>query len=820
MALHNETTTQIASLRQQIRTYMSDDDVAMVERALHLVLEACGIVEAGERLVPPLEYALGIADILASMHMDAAGVAAGLVFEAADADLVSLEEIEEGVGSATSRVVGSMERFNILERKKMNATAASVALSAQNVQTSAIKKGHDEREEGGTSSASEKKPRVREALRRQQAETVRKMFVAMAEDPRVVSLKLAYRLFVMRHMSQPDYQGDRQEMLATAEETREIYAPLAGRLGMSRVEGELEDLTFQLLEPEKYQWVKGIVEAERIQWRSYVDQVCEILRNEMKAIGVRAEVSGRVKRYYSFYRKLERNAGDVDGDFEVLKETADVNQIHDLIAFRILVDTTPDCYVALGHVHSLWKPKEGRIKDYIANPKPNGYSALHTTVFCQDNQLVEIQIRTHTMHEMAEYGVAMHWHYKDVGDNASSTAKELLTWINQLAEWQHEIKAADGSDSDFVDAIKDDLFQEQIFIFTPKGEVKDLPVGSTPLDFAYRIHSKIGDSCAGARIITHAEGPDGGRLLTRMVPLDYELKSGEIVDIVTNRTAHPTRDWLSFARTAAARNKIRRYLKIHERDINIQIGKERLDKVIKAIAGLRGMEVITEDLENWLCQELHMDSFEDILSAIGADDMRPHGVAVKIQEYFQGREGRENREESEEPVLPTVNRQPAANLQVAGVDGLLTRLANCCCPLPGDEIAGFISRGKGVIVHRADCPNVVRLRERSGERFITVSWQGMSQPRYHVPIIVFARDRAGLIRDIATAISEYGLNLLAINTHANSHQERILVTATLEMNDLEVMPRVFKRLEKVKDVLQVERDMGHKRAPLSSGADA
>ena len=269
-------------------------------------------------------------------------------------------------------------------------------------------------------------------------------------------------------------------------------------------------------------------------------------------------------------------------------------RFHDLIAFRILVDTTTDCYIALSHVHSLWKPKEGRIKDFIANPKPNGYSALHTTIFCLDDQLVEIQIRTQAMHEMAEYGVAMHWHYKDVGDHASASARELLSWLRQLAEWQQELRASSTSDTEFTDAVRDDTFQEQIFVFTPKGEVKDLPVGSTPLDFAYRIHTGIGDKCAGARIITPMDGENWERSVTRMVPLDYELKSGEIVDIVTNRTAHPTRDWLNLAHTPAAKSKIRRYIKIHERPINIQIGRERLDRELKA-AGPRGLEAVTED---------------------------------------------------------------------------------------------------------------------------------------------------------------------------------------------------------------------------------
>jgi GTP pyrophosphokinase len=269
-----------------------------------------------------------------------------------------------------------------------------------------------------------------------------------------------------------------------------------------------------------------------------------------------------------------------DGRIEALRQ-ADLNQIHDLIAFRILVDTTSDCYLALGHVHSLWRPKEGRIKDFIANPKPNGYQALHTTVFCLDDQLVEVQIRTYAMHEQAEYGVAMHWHYKDIGDHASSSARELLSWLHQLAEWQRELRATTASDTEFVKAMRDEFLEEQIFVFTPKGEVKDLPVGSTPLDFAYRIHSKVGDHCAGARVTTESGNGDSEQMVTRMVPLDYELQSGDIVDIITSRTAHPTRDWLNFARTAATKSKIRRYLKTYERDINIQIGRERLDREMK-----------------------------------------------------------------------------------------------------------------------------------------------------------------------------------------------------------------------------------------------
>lgn len=808
-----------------VRQYMGEREVEQIARALELTRETFRGVQEHDgaslpylRLISPLEHALAVGTILAQMRIDAVGVSAGLIFEAVDAGRLTVEQVETVLGASEARVVSSMLRLNILERRKQNAAQAS---------------GEPEAE------GESKKRRVREAMRHQQAETVRKMFFAISEDPRVVLLKLAYRLHAMRICrdaivlsQQAEQQGasgimemsaklrkalpadstDDPAMLAT--ETREIYAPLAGRLGMSRMESELEDLAFEILEPEKYRRVRALVESESKQWRSYVDRVCAKLRTEMERLGLKAEVSGRVKHLYSFYKKLVRNAGDVETlAVEDLQSTVDMAQIHDLIAFRILVETTSDCYLALGHVHSLWKPREGRIKDFIANPKPNGYQALHTTVFCLDDQLVEIQIRTFAMHEMAEYGVAMHWHYKDAGDTAKASARELLMWLRQLTDWQRDLRST-ASDAEFVDAVKGDIFEEQIFVFTPRGEVKDLPVGSTPLDFAYRIHSKLGDKCAGARIISES----GDKLVTRMVPLDYELKSGEIVEIVTNRLAHPTRDWLSFARTAAARSKIRRYLKIYERDINIQIGRERLDRDVK-LQGLRGIEVLTEDLQNWLANEFKHASFEDLLAAVGAAEIRPHAVAVKLIERWQQlrelREGKPAQSEEAEPVpLPTASPSKAtasARLEVAGVSGLLTGLANCCCPLPGDEIIGYISRGKGAIIHRADCRNISRYRERDRERLINVSWSSMSQQRYRAPVIITARDRAGLIRDIATVVSDAGINMTSVGSRVSGGQEIAFINATLEVESIDQLERLFTRLERIKGVLQVERDLGKRK---------
>ncbi|HLX58853.1 MAG TPA: RelA/SpoT family protein [Ktedonobacteraceae bacterium] len=798
---HGVANEQAQILLDIVRQYMSPAEVEQIAQAFELARSMCGETH-GEKGLTLIEHALAIATILAQMHIDAVGVASGLIFEAVDADRLPLERVETTLGAAAARIVGSMLRLNILERKKRAGAQFIAPDRAGGANYAAASDGENNREQ--------KKQRIREALRRQQAETVRKMFFAMSEDPRVVLLKLAYRLHAMRLISQNAYPVDPQEILAMAQETREIYAPLAGRLGVARVESELDDLAFQVLEPDKYAWVSEQVETERRQWSAYVERVCNVLRDEMQKLGLHAEVSGRVKHLYSFFKKLRHNAGDVDR-LEDLKSTADFSQIHDLVAFRILVDSTPDCYLALGHVHSLWKPKDGRIKDFIANPKPNGYQALHTTVFCLEDQLVEIQIRTFAMHEIAEYGVAMHWHYKDVGDRASASAKELLSWLRQLADWQRELRTATTNDSEFVEAVRDEIFEEQIFVFTPKGEVKDLPVGSTPLDFAYRIHSKVGDRCAGARIISESGSGDSERLITRLVPLDYELKSGEIVDIVTNRSAHPTRDWLNYARTAAARSKIRRYLKIHERDINIQIGRERLDRELKT-SGMRGIEVINEDAQNWLLSEFRKESFEDLLAAIGGDDIRQHAVAVKLLDYSQQRDaraGKEQKEDDEPLSLPIATKPtPSARLQVAGVSGLMTSLANCCNPLPGDEIVGFISRGKGAIIHRADCKNIERYRERERERLVNVSWTSMGYQRYLAPVIITARDRSGLIRDIATVVSEVGVNMTSVASNVGAGKQDALINATLEIESLEQMQRVFARLERVKGVTGVERDLG------------
>ncbi|MBO0790732.1 MAG: bifunctional (p)ppGpp synthetase/guanosine-3',5'-bis(diphosphate) 3'-pyrophosphohydrolase, partial [Ktedonobacteraceae bacterium] len=584
----------------------------------------------------------------------------------------------------------------------------------------------------------------------------------------------------------------------TARETREIYAPLARRLGMALAQAELEDRVFSYLEPEKYIRLERAVAEETRRRRPYAEQVCRILREEMERAGIPAEVHFWQKHLASINRKLEES------------NLNDVSQIHDLVSFRILVNTDYECYLALGHIHALWRPKDGRIKDFIATPKLNGYQSLHTTVFCLDNHLAEIQIRTHDMQRTADYGIASYWYLKervgkDEGEQRGKSAapsswrlsyREMVTWIEQLREWQRELPQ---SADEFVEAVKGDIFQEQIFVFTPKGEVKDLPRGSTPLDMAYRIHTDIGDHCAGARIITNTG--DSGHLVTRLVPLDYELKGGEIVDIMVNRTIHPTRDWLSFARTAAARNKIRRYLKTYEREINIQIGCERLDLALKA-ASLPGVnEQVEELLKNIRAEGSKASAglrkyatLDDVYVALGRDDLRSETVV----EYLL-------------PLLPVPvkpeDEQAQGYSQKNGA-GLL-KLAECCCPIPGDQIVAAFAPGEGMLVHRRDCQSLNKRGEHAAQ--VAMSWRQIEPEHYLAPINIVAHDRSGLLRDVAAVVADAGINMTEVTSTTNAASQKAVITATLEFlateSVLDQIERILRRLRQVKNVVSVERSL-------------
>ncbi|HKS71529.1 MAG TPA: TGS domain-containing protein, partial [Ktedonobacterales bacterium] len=585
-----------------------------------------------------------------------------------------------------------------------------------------------------------------------------------------------------------------EEARALAEETREIYAPLAGRLGMGRVEGELDDLAFAILQPDEYRWLAAAVKDYAEERGGYVARVREVLERELSAIGLRAEVSGRVKHLSSIYRKVQRTG------------SRDLSNLYDVLAFRIIVPTVEDCYLALGQVHALWKPKDGRIKDFIANPKPNGYQSLHTTVFCLDDRLAEFQIRTPEMHEMAEYGVAMHWYYKAVGDSATSDAMALQAWVQQLREWQQELQGTRNAERT-VELVKGDVLREQIFVFTPAGDVKELPAGATPLDFAYLIHTDVGNHVAGARVSSQDAT---GRLVTKLVPLDYELKSGDVVEIMKRKSAHPTRDWLAIARTKAARDRIQRYLKAHERDIDLQMGRERLDRELRGLGLRKGVEELSDEDMEWLAAALEQRDAESLLVAIGGDKLRLSVVMARLRERLLPPP-----EPSSEPQVPTETppaREQAVDANVGGMGGMLTRLAACCDPLPGDELMGYITRGRGVVIHRADCPNLRHLLEQEPERAVpvTLSLTKLSdQQHFRAPIVIEALDRTGLLADVTGVITGLKINMQKVNTATNPRQRRAVITVTLEIQRPEQLQAAIKQLQQVPGVSSVGRKRTH-----------
>ncbi len=746
-------------LLAEAELYLTPQDMEKIRRAYNLAKHAHkdAVRRSGE---PYIQHPLEVAFLLAGMRIDADGIVSALLHDVVEDTEYSLEDLREQFGAAVANIVDGVTKFDVLSGQ---------------APPSLVDK------------------------RRAKTETVRKMLLAMADDPRVVVLKLADRLHNMRTLSAMSSAQQQN----TARETSEIYAPLAHRLGMNLVQADLEDLAFSYLEPERYARLSLQVKEEVRRLQPFIDEVGQLLRDEMRRAGIRADVLAWQKHLASINRKLDVSENEL-------------SHIHDLVSFRILVDSDYECYLTLGHIHTLWRPKDGRIKDFIATPKQNGYQSLHTTVFCLDNRLTEIQIRTHDMERTADYGIASYWYLKErVGkdeqerdENDEPTPgswrlsyREMGTWIEQLREWQRALPQ--GAD-EFVEAVKGDIFQEQIFVFTPQGEVKDLPRGSTPLDMAYRIHTDIGDHCAGARIITNTD--DSGRLVTRLVPLDYELKGGEIVEIMVNRTVHPTRDWLSFARTAAARNKIRRYLKTYEREINLQLGRERLDFALKASGMIGTSEQVEKQLSRICMQEPTADSslkkyatLDDVYIALGREDLQVEQILDQLL-----------------PLLPVSEQNgTSANGQNNGYyhpregeNGSLVHLAQCCYPLPGDAIIGLPTPDKGMVVHRCECQMLRRNRENANT-LLEVNWQQIHPENYLVPITLTAHDRSGLLRDVAAIVADAGINMVSVNSVSRASLKKAEITATLEIaadaHALDKIERIMRRLRQVKTVVSVER---------------
>jgi GTP pyrophosphokinase len=588
------------------------------------------------------------------------------------------------------------------------------------------------------------------------------MMVAMAEDLRVVLIKLADRLHNMRTLD-PLPELKRRKI---SRETLDIFAPLAHRLGIGQIKWELEDLAFRNLEPDAYEDVVRRIARKRHERETLVSDLREILARELEKVGIQAEITGRPKHIYSVWQKMTR-------------ENKDFSEIYDLSAIRVQVDTVRDCYGVLGVVHSLWKPVPGRFKDYVAMPKSNGYQSLHTTVITHTGEPIEIQIRTHEMHRVAEFGVAAHWTYKEGGKDASFDQK--LSWLRSLLEWQNEV----GDAESFLDTVKIDLFQDEVYVFTPKGDVLNLPADSTPVDFAYRIHTEVGHRCIGAKV-------NG-----RMVPLEYELQNGEIVEILTSKSPHgPSRDWLNFVKSASAKERIRKWFKSQSREENVGKGRDLLDKELHRMHRVNLADLDEEKLGE--IANLHkFAAIDDFLAAIGYGDLSPHAVVMRMALSLDTPGG----DLRPIPLIPNV--QPTPRVLVRGEKGILTKIAPCCQPVPGDAIIGYTTRGKGVTVHRVDCINAVNAQDQA--RVVPVDWDSEATHIYPVAIKIEAWDRQGLLRDIATVVAENRVNMSSLEVHVYDDKTAV-VSTTVEIDSLAQLSRLMEKLETVKDVHTVARE--------------
>jgi len=720
----------IQQVLDAVLSYNEKADVSLLREAYDFALEAHrGQYRlSGEAYI---EHPLQVALILAELELDVVSVAAGILHDVVEDTDVTLEQVRESFGDEIALLVDGVTKLSRIE--------------------------FTSKEE-------------------QQVENLRKMFLAMAKDIRVILIKLADRLHNMRTLAhQPK---DKQKEIA--EETLEIFAPLAHRLGIFKIKWELEDLALRFLEPERYYDLVKKISMRRQEREEYINQVIEILKEELKKVNIKADISGRPKHFYSIYNKM-------------VNKGKSLNEIYDLIAVRVIVNNVKDCYGVLGIIHALWKPIPGRFKDYIAMPKPNMYQSLHTTVIGPRGEPIEVQIRTWEMHRTAEYGIAAHWKYKNQVEGDEDFEKKL-SWLRQLLEWQRDMRDA----KEFMESLKIDFFSDRVYVFTPKGDVVELPAGSVPIDFAYKVHTQVGHSCTGAKV--------NGRI----VPLDYKLKTGDIVEIITSKGSGPSRDWLKIVQTSQAKNRIRHWFKKVDKEDRITRGREILEKeVLKQ--GLKPVDILQNDRLLEAGKKFNLGKVEDIYAALGDGTITPQQIISRIKEKYLIHE----KEQEIPEIKPTGQHEKISKgVRVKDVGDVMVRLARCCNPLPGDEIVGYITRGRGISIHRADCPNVGYYREEEGQRILEeVSWDTNTATTYRVAIEVEAIDRPRLATDIMNVIADSKIIINAVNARAVSNR-LALVHLKIEVKSLEQMERVMEKIRRVKDVLEVRRVVPKREARL------
>jgi GTP pyrophosphokinase len=710
----------LETLFKRLRLSSPKADLKLIERAYQFAADS----HRDQRRASGgdfIEHPLAVAEILAELGLDTTTIVAALLHDTVEDTPLTVEDIEREFGAEVSVIIDGLTKLDKIEFRS---------------------KEH------------------------QQAENLRKMMIAMARDIRVLLIKLADRLHNMRTIGH--LPRDTQEKKAT--ETIEIYSPLAHRLGIYQIKWQLEDLAFGTLHPRRFEEIVRMVEERQPERDAFLEKVLKELDDTFKAAKLKADVSGRPKHYWSIYEKMVGRG----------KEFGD---IYDLIGIRVLVDSLRDCYAALGLIHAIWKPVPGRFKDYIAMPKFNMYQSLHTTVVGPEGKPLEIQIRTKTMHETAEFGIAAHWKYKE---GKGQAAEPELTWLNQMLDWQRDL----SDPREFMESLKIDLYQDQVFVFTPKGEVLSFPHGATPVDFAYAIHTDVGHHCVGAK----ANG--------RLVPLDYRMQSGDTVEVLTSRspTAAPSQDWLKVVRTPRARNKIRQWFTRERRVDAIDKGQQDLVRALRK-ASLPVQSVLGSDALHAIIAEMKAGSLDDLYAAIGNGHVSVQSIVQRLQHELEDED-----EHVTAPRRPARMKPPSEQgVTVVGVDDVMVRLARCCTPVPRDSIIGFVTRGRGLSVHRADCPNAKALHEEQA-RIIEVAWDTRRPSIFQVTIQVEALDRTKLLKDVTTAISDIGVNILSASSNTNPRTRTAVLRFSVELGDpahLDYLISSIKRVEAVYDAYRL-----------------
>ena len=714
-----------------IHSYLPQADCEDVTKAYHTAEEAHKEQHrvSGE---PYILHPLAVAQILADMKIDTTTITAALLHDVVEDTACTLEDLRNEFGREVAFLVDGVTKLSRLNY------------------------------------------RTKED---QQLNSMRKMFLAMAKDVRVVVIKLADRLHNMRTLRY--MRSDKQKRIA--QETLEIFAPLAHRLGIFNIKWELEDLSFRYLEPDKYYDLVDQMKQKRHVREEIVNESIDVLKKALDDAHIHCEINGRPKHFYSIYKKMK-------------KDNRDLSQVYDLFAIRVIVDDVKDCYGVLGIVHSLWKPLPYRFKDYIAMPKPNNYQSLHTTVIGTRGQPVEIQIRTWEMHHIAEYGVAAHWRYKEGNQTANKDAfDEKMGWLRNLLEWQDT-----SNPQEFVNALKLDAFSDEVFVFSPRGDVIDLPQGAIPIDFAYRIHTDVGHRCVGAKI--------NGKI----VPLDYRLKNGDIVEIITSKTGKPSLDWLNIVGSSESRSKIRNWFKKENREENIEKGLEALERECKRLNHDWKSLNVGGRLGR-VAKQMNAGSEDDLAAAVGYGGFAVNTVLIKLLELQKKDLQKQEEQNSSLVMLEKLKpRKPVKHsgtgILVKGEPGLLVRLAKCCSPVPGDPIIGFITRGRGVSVHRADCPNISN-NQNDIDRLIDVEWEYGSNENFEVSMEIVAYDRTGIMAEIMAALAELKISILSINAKT-SDTKNVVIHMGISIKDLAQFEFIATKIRRLKDVYAVERYTG------------